>query len=236
MTHRMGEEAKSDFIKKMGSELGTQFYWIWEELLWLCMKWGEYDALYGAGSKRIDLLNEAAPTFFWMVERVFWEDMLLHIARLTDPSESMGKKNKKNLTIQNLPGLVSDPAIKEALEKLVGIADEKVKFCRDWRNRHIAHIDLDLAINIKPARPLMPADKEKVVEALITIRNVLMELEQRYMSEDSVFLGSPPLHGATDLLNVLHFGIKEQVKANERIHEGRATENDYPALHLWGET
>lgn len=223
------EEAKSDYVAKMGAELGTQFYRLWEEFLWLGMKWAEYTTLFDARPNRLDLLNKAAPTFFWMVEIVFWEGILLDIARLTDPPLSMGKKN---LTIQNLPGLVEDPEIKTVLEKLVNIANTKVEFCRDWRNRRIAHNDLDLAINIEPARPLDAADKEKVADALIAIRNVLMELERRYMVEDSVFMGIPIFHGASDLLSVLYFGFKEQTRANQRIQAGQATEDDYPALKL----
>lgn len=236
MIQRIGEEAKSDYIKQMGQELGIQFYRLWEEFLWLDMKWGEYDAMYGAGSNRIDLLNEAAPTFFWMVEKVFWEDMLLHISRLTDPPSSNGKNGKKNLTIKNLPELVSDPAIKEAVNDLVGVAENKTKFCRDWRDRYIAHRDLDLAINVEPARPLESANRQNVFDALIAIRNVLMELEGRYMAPDSVFLGIQSFHGATDLLQVVYFGIKEQAEANKRIRVGQATEEDYPALYLRAET
>jgi hypothetical protein len=70
MTQRIGDEVKSNYIEKMGKELGTQFYALWQEFIWLAMKWGEYEALYGGGSKRVDLLNDAAPAFFWMVDNV----------------------------------------------------------------------------------------------------------------------------------------------------------------------
>jgi AbiU2 len=237
MTQKTGEEAKSNYIEKMGKELGTQFYRLGEEFLWLCIKWGEYDALFGAGSERVDLLNRSAPTFFWMIKMVLWEDVLLHIARLTDPSESNGNKNRKNLTIQNLSTLVEQRQNRQAssysqLKALIDAALEKTQFCRDWRNRHIAHRDLDLAINVEPARPLEPVDKKAVIEALIAIRSVLLNLEQRYMAADTVFLVVQPLHGVTDLLQVLFFGVKEQAKANERVANMEATEDDYPALYL----
>jgi hypothetical protein len=35
MTKRTGEEAKLNYIEKMGPELGPQFYALWQELLWL---------------------------------------------------------------------------------------------------------------------------------------------------------------------------------------------------------
>jgi AbiU2 len=234
MTLRIGDEVKSNYIERMGEKLGTQFYALWQEFNWLAMKWGKYEVSYGGGSKRLDLLNEAAPTFFGMVEDVLWEDMLLHISRLTDPPAS--GKDKENLTIQRLPGLVEDPAIKGALQQLVDKALNASKFCLDWRNRRIAHCDLDLRINNEPARPLEPADKEKVREALIAIREVLTEFEQRRFDIDTVvYIGSITPRGAFELLPVLYFGIREQAKAEERIRCRKATEKDYPALALTDE-
>jgi len=65
MTQRIGEEVKANYVEKMGKELGTQFSALWQEFIWLAMKWGEYEALYSGGSKRLDLLNEAAPLQDW---------------------------------------------------------------------------------------------------------------------------------------------------------------------------
>jgi AbiU2 len=183
---------------------------------------------------RVDLLNEAAPTFFGMVQKVLWEDMLLHISRLTDAPASGMDKDKENLTIRNLPCLVKDRAIKVDLHKLVNTAEEKVKSIRDWRNHLIAHCNLDLAIN-NGSRPLAPADKAQVREAMHAIREVLTGLEQRYFTE-TVFIGSITHRGAFDLLDVLHFGIREKAKADERIRCRQATEDDYPALALTDET
>jgi hypothetical protein len=168
-------EVKSNYVEKMGKELGTQFYALWEEFATLAMKWGEYEALYGGGSKRVDLLNEAARTFFWIVGNVLWDDTLLHISRLTDPSS----KDMENLTIRNLPGLVEDRAIKADLHRLINTAGDKVKSIRDWRNHRIAHCNRELIINNEPARPLEPASKEQVREALIAIREVLTGLVAR---------------------------------------------------------
>jgi hypothetical protein len=171
-----------------------------------------------------------------MVENVLWEDMLLHISRLTDPPASDKDKDKENLTIRNLPCLVRDRAIKADLHKLVNTAGDKVKSIRDWRNHRIAHCNLDLKINNEPARPLEPASKEQVRGALIAIREVLTGLEQRCFDTETVFIGSITHRGALDLLHVLYFGIGDRAKANERIRSQKATEEDYPALALTDET
>jgi hypothetical protein len=74
------------------------------------MKWAESVELFGSKPTRTELLNQAAPAFFHMIQIVLWEDTLLHIARVTDVATSGGKNQKANLTIQNLPGLVAKSA------------------------------------------------------------------------------------------------------------------------------
>ncbi len=235
MTQRICEEVKTDYVEKMGKEFSTQFYALWQEFTWLAMKWGEYEALYGVGSKCVELLNDAAPAFCWMVQNVLWEDMLLHISRPTDPPASGMGEDKENLTIRNLLRLVKDRAIKADLHMLVNTAGDKVKSIRDWRNHRIARCNLDLAIN-NGSRPLASADKEQVREAMHAIREVLTVLEQRYIDTETVFIGSITHRGALDVLHVLYFGIREKAKADERIRCRKATEDDYPALALRDET
>lgn len=46
MTHRTAEEAKIHYIEKMGDDLGTQFAALWQEVVRLHMKWGEYVELF----------------------------------------------------------------------------------------------------------------------------------------------------------------------------------------------
>jgi AbiU2 len=115
---------------------------------------------------------------------------------------------------------------------MVDAAKEKAEFARDLRDRHIAHNDLATRMDKMQPDPLAAANREQVHEALSALQNVFKELEQRYMCQDTVFIGSGTPHDAFDLLSVLYFGIKEQACANERIRAGQATEDDYPALYF----
>lgn len=161
MTETTAEEAKNNYIEKMGDALGTQFHALWQEVAWLHIKCTEYLELFGSKSTRVDLLNRAAPAFFSMIQGVLWEDIVLHVARLTDSPTSLGNTN---LTIRNLPELV-DPTMTEALRGLVDKGLLETQFCRDWRNRRIAHRDLELATNKSP-RPLAAATRKQLNEAL----------------------------------------------------------------------
>lgn len=126
------EEVKQEHIEKLGDNLGSLFHELSNEVAWLYIKWEEYVELFGNAPSRIDLLNQSAPLFFRIVQDSLWENVLLHITRLTDPPIS-GKKSsgRKNLSIQCLSVLV-DEEIKETITKQINNAIEKSSFCRDW--------------------------------------------------------------------------------------------------------
>ena len=209
------KEVKTEYVEHMGTSLGEQFSALWQEVAWLYFKWGEYDELFGKKPSRIQLLNKAAPQFFLVVEKVFWEDTLLHIARLTDPAQSPGKGKRSNLTIKALPGLV-DASIKKSIAGFVRVAVQRTDFCRDWRNRHIAHRDLALALN-GSANPLKPANRKKVREALEAIDDVLNAVLGHYISSQTMFEFRGHSRGAVSLLYVIDDGLKADAERDDRI-------------------
>lgn len=228
MADRTAEEAEKHYIEKMGEALGTQYYALWQEVAWLHRKWAEFVELFGSKPTRIELLNQTAPTFFRMVQDVLWEETLLHIARLTDVSKTGGRDKRTNLTIRNLPELVIDPEAQQATAVLIETAVRKANFCRDWRNRHIAHRDLGLALNNKAAAPLEFASRQMVKEALGAIAEVLKYLGGYYMDSDMHFGGGPSIGGAASLLLVLDGGLRAKTARAERLGRGEFTEEDRP--------
>ncbi|MDB5566510.1 MAG: hypothetical protein JWP84_3076 [Tardiphaga sp.] len=153
MAEQTGEEAKEQNIKAMGEPLGVHYTQLWQETAQLNIMWKEFIELFATKTSRIELLNRSASAFFRMVQDGIWEAIVLHIARLTDPPQSPGGKDRQNLTLHNLPALIPDPTLKGELKMLCEEATTNTKFARDWRNRRIAHRDLDLALGGK-AKPL----------------------------------------------------------------------------------
>ncbi|MGH9830989.1 MAG: hypothetical protein ACREDR_47905, partial [Blastocatellia bacterium] len=201
MTTRTAEEAKANYIEKMGEPLGTQFAALFQEVARLHMVWGEFAELFG-DEPRVMVLNQAAPAMFHIIGHALWQLTLLDIARLTDPPKSVGKKN---LTIQNLPGLVK-PEVKADLEELVGAALEKSDFCRDQRNRQLAHLDLDLLTN-ESAKPLEPATMKAVNEAIDAIGRVLKEVHLHYIGALGFSRNVGDAGNALALLRLLQHGL-----------------------------
>jgi hypothetical protein len=226
VTMASAEEAKAKHIEIMGLSLGSQYSALWQEVARLHMDWSEYVELFAAKSTRIDLINRAAGTFFRLIQDRFWEGTLLHIARLTDPSKSFGGKGKHNLTIQNLPALIDDTAFKASVAELVAIAVKAADFCRDWRNRLIAHRDLTLAID-QTAVPLAAASKKHVDDALKAIANVLNALDAHYMDSETAYGSSRPLHGAVSLLYVIDDGLRAEEARRIRRKNGEPFRDEY---------
>ena len=224
------EETQAEYVKHMGTPLGVQFGALWQEMAWLYLKWGEYDELFGKKPSRVQLLNEAAPLFFRVIQNVLWEDTLLHIARLTDPAQSVGKGNRTNLTIQALPDLV-DASINKSIAGFVDIAVQRADFCRDWRNRHIAHRDLALALN-GSANPLKPANRKKVRETLQAIGDVLNAISVYYMKSQLKFECVGVSTGAASLLYVIDDGLKADAERLDRMRRREFRPEDIEARDL----
>jgi hypothetical protein len=66
-------------------DLGPVFYALSTHLTWLQWEWRQYRVLYGNKESRLDLLNEAPPFFFRVVQDLLLERMLPGIAKLAGP-------------------------------------------------------------------------------------------------------------------------------------------------------
>ncbi len=225
-TFRSAEEAKKNYVEKMGEPLGSLFEALWQEVAWLYREWNEYVALFGTKPSRVTLLNKAAPTFFRLVQDSLREGVLLHIARLTDPITSPGKPRKSNLTIHALAPLIRETDVAHKVRDLAQKALEASDFCRDWRNRHIAHRDLDLALSTG-ANSLKPASREAVKVSLDRITDVLNAVSSHYM-ESTLFFETPDHPGgAVSLLYLLEDGIKVEAERRKRREGGEICGDDF---------
>lgn len=217
------EQPQARSVQVMGQELGETYEALWQEIVWLHSKWAEYAALYGTKESRVALLNKAAPRFARLIQDTLWEDIVLHIARLTDPPKSA---SKHNLTIQSLAPHIGDSATRGKVEELVARAIEQAEFCRDWRNRHLAHRDLHLALP-RGAEPLKTGSRQSVREILQTLDQTLDTISSRYLGSTTYFEFDAAAGGALSLLHVVHDGLKVEEARRERLRQGRMEPDDY---------
>ena len=221
------EEVAKRHLAAMGSELGPLFTHCRNECAWLHIKWREYLALFGTNEKRVDLLNQAASSFFAMLQDSLWEDLLLHLCRVTDPPQSAGKDT---LTVQRIANLVPEP-LRSELQPLLADLLSKREFARDWRNRQIAHTDLALAVG-KNAKPLERATTKSFTDVLAALVALLNKVEWHYTKSSTAYGDLAPLSGAEGLLHVLYCGVEAENDRRERIRAGRPRQGDFDRPEL----
>ncbi|MEH2549095.1 hypothetical protein V1283_005740 [Bradyrhizobium sp. AZCC 2262] len=231
MAEQTGEEAKEQNIKAMGKALGVQYTQLWQEIAQLNIIWKEFIELFGTKTSRIELLNRSAGAFFRMVQDGIWEAIVLHIARVTDPPQSPGGKDRQNLTLHNLPALIPDLKLKGEVKLLCDEATANTKFARDWRNRRIAHRDLDLALGGK-AKPLPSVPIKHVNDALASFENIMNAIALPYLNSTTSFDHSIRLHGALELLYLLDDGHVLQAERKKRLVGSNYAIDPFPIRDL----
>jgi hypothetical protein len=223
---RTAAEARARNISVMGADLGAVYSELWQQIAWLHIKWSEYVVLFGTKPSRVHLMNEAAPRFTRLIQDMLWDDVLIHIARLTDPPETRTRQGARlNLTVQRLPLLIVDTPVRKAVEAKISEVMAASEFCRDWRNRRIAHNDLEHALD-RTIRPLKEGSRLKVKEALALIEAVMNVVSAHYFDSQIHFGAGAVTGGAMRLLHVLDSGLQADRAKQERIKSGQYNADD----------
>jgi hypothetical protein len=226
MSNRKADDIKKDMIDKLGNDFGSLIYTLYNEVTWLTFKWLEFSELYGSKETRIELLNHSAPFFFFTIQKVLWDNLILGIARLTDPSESMGKRN---ITLNAVPAFLSDINFRNEIEHDIDELITESKFCRDRRNKIIAHMDYDLGIDVQNAKALEPATRTKLRSVIESIQSIYNKVEFKYLGTTTAYKYLQSDLGAISLLHTIESGIRFNEQAFERRKRGVDINYNYPS-------
>ncbi len=209
-------QAKADNIAKMGGEIGATYSALWQEVAWIHKKWSCYIELFGTGPDRIELMNRAAPSFFRTVQDALWENVILHLARLTDSPKSKGRCN---LSVRHLAQLVDGTPAARDVQSLTTAALAACEFARDWRNRRIAHRDLELALG-QNAHRLKPASRAAVKTALVSLGALLNSVSEHFTNSTTGFGRGSGGEDAVSLLYILRDGLDFEADRIARVKRG----------------
>jgi hypothetical protein len=182
----------------------------------------EFKKLYNLSKERIDLMNSTAPNFFSLIQGVFFENIILHIACLTD-DEAMGKNN--NLTIYCLLKIFKDDPIIEELQKQLENSKIAVTKAREWRNKYIGHRDYKLAID-PLENPLPTINYDEIGNAIAELNRLLNIVELHLNDSTTMFEGHISFTSADNMIRLLNYGNLQWKKRLKRFTEGRIEPGD----------
>jgi hypothetical protein len=217
MSYSTADEKLNEMIEAMGAESGKLFHVLENELLWLTLQWVDFEELFGKKSTRIDIMNESAPVFFYRIQKVYWDHLLLGFSRLLDPAEANVKKTKKaNCTYPALLKQIALPYFQDGLKNCIN----KSNFCRDWRNRKIAHMDYEVYVKGGASTPLENASRKDFTEVLYLLQQLHNDIRLHYKlgtcSFDHVKINSH----AGQLLRMLENGLRFREQEFTRMDKG----------------
>jgi hypothetical protein len=209
--HNSAADVKQQHLKAMGSVLGPIYHGLYTDIVWLHAKWQQFRKLFADSPDEVAMQNRAAGFLFWILDDVMWNDVLLHLARLVDPAQSLRRADKANLTLLALPDAISDQNIAAETKVRVNEAKIRCKFAVDWRHRHIAHRDLGLILGSGAAKPLAPASRAHVEHALVSVRHTMTPAYRHYMRmpDPGFERFTPPGDDADALQHFLRVGLEK---------------------------
>jgi len=146
------------------------------------------------------------------------------ITLLVGPARSAGNPN---LTILRFSAAIADVRVRGEVDDLIEKAKASAAFAIDWRNHHIAHRDLDLALG-RRMKVLEEAAREKVEGALSALRAVVNHIEHVDCGASTLYGPSPG--DAKELLHVIRDGLLRQQDRRARWHKGELHDDDIAPL------
>jgi hypothetical protein len=212
--YQNAEEVRQYYIDEMGESLGILFWHLRNEVTWLSTHWQEYVELFGTSRERVELLNRSAAGFFRMLQDMLWDETALHVARLTDYP---GNGKKARLTIRLLPDRVA-AELKSAVEAKIADIDKKAAFCRDRRNRRIAHTSLKLVM-AEGAEPLQPGSLNAMNEVVEALEDLLGHIAEHHLHVSMSFRISR-ITGARLLMRRLQTAQRAEEMVKEQVGRG----------------
>lgn len=210
-------------IAAMGTELGEIFTQLSQELTLAYWRWTQYTKLFGDNASRLEILNASAPDFFWIVQDVLWNETLLGISRIGGPAET---GTKQNLSVLRVAALITDLKLRSDVEQLAVLVTDTGAFAIDWRNRHIAHRDLNLALG-RQVKPLAGVSRNEVDAALHAMADLMNRVERHYGQSTTAYTSCFLTSDVDSLLSVLRDGLQLESLRQAKLERGEYDPNDW---------
>lgn len=213
MPKRWAERVHTERVAVMGEALEEVYSELQAEVLDLHRRLDLFVDLFD-NAGRVELLNRSAAYVFGVVQDLLWDDIVLRISRLTDPAEAGRGGQHRRLSVQRLPELLSDSALRAEVEKRVAIAVLASDPLREHRNATIAHLDLDTSLGQR-VTPLPPITRGELSKALARVTDVLQAIQLHYF-ESTMAYDTPVPFGPDMLFLVLRDGLRYDAERKAR--------------------
>ena len=185
------------------------------EITWLHGRWIIYRQLFAESEKRIDLLNECASTFFYILQDLLLGEVQVSLSKLDDPAKS-GKFD--NLSLEQLQARIElhgEKSLEAKTRSILAKIHLKCRPFRAWRNKRLAHLDLTTAMKSSPD-PLPGISRQMIEDALADVRMFMNTIEMHYNDSEYGYEHFIMNSDGEALIAILRFGLRYEELEKER--------------------
>lgn len=177
--YKASDEVREEILTVFPEGTGELFYELLTNVAHLHLNWKNYRSLFDTSPERIELLNWVASSFFGLLDGILRHDVVLAIARLTDPPKSAGKDNASLARLIDMLKPFIDVALFNELQLKLKDLQIYCEPIRQLRNRLLAHDDLATALQYH-ADPLHGISRAYIEGILERIRELCGDIEERF--------------------------------------------------------
>jgi len=220
------EEIRKQHIQKMGEQKGSLFFSLHNDFINLLVKWKEYQELFMQGENRIQVLNDTAPSFFYRLQRMMIDDMVMNIIRMIE-SVNSGNRKSKNATLLHLIHLVEDEQFKKTLLIKYSLVRKNVKQVEIWRNKKIAHRDIELHTLSEKVSQSIGLSPKDIRGTINSVKDVFLSIYLNYFDAQFMYDYIEPQKSAISLLHYLDLGKRAEFERIKVMKSGDRSDMDF---------
>lgn len=201
------------YQQRFGDEEGRRYKSIEDQWSRLWLLWKDFDTLFRNGEQRAEILTKSASGFFWQFRTLAMNEMLLGLCRLMD-------RDKRTCSFPTFTkNIFSSDTVNVSLEDRDKIlanqrdALQRTKFAKNWRDKRIAHIDMDIS-------GVEEYDIAEIKSGIDAIHALIDSVQLAFFETQMLNHVVGPSGDASSLLYKLRDGLQFREEAFERARNG----------------
>jgi len=194
------------------------FMWLCQDVASLQNKWSFYLELFSS-QENTALLSDLAQSSFHIIEESLRDDLTMAIYRMSDPSQSRGKDNRRkdNLSLETLALRCG------AIDSVTDLLEDFKKACkpvRQYRNKRVGHNDLNTTI--KPHDNPLPGIGRSQIDRILELASKILNIVYQNFVDGELFFASIQIGGADALMYWLKMAKEYQAQKKLALRSSAA--------------
>jgi len=198
---------KAKMKKTIPKNLESVYEKVKSEVILLHGWWITCRQLYGTSKERIELLNECAGFFFYLVQNALMDGIQLMLTKLSDSARTFGKKNMSLELICEVVNELGEEKLYSNLNKSLSRYRELCSPFKEHRDKRITHYDFETFVN-KKSEPLPGISRAMVEEALKELRFFMNQIDGYYLDTEMGYEYFKTPSGGDALIEILKRGLR----------------------------